>query len=54
MDEFDEHYLYQTVLNNGLKDTTYADTGVINSVMVINENKLPGRRDKWTKRRIFS
>ena len=31
MDEFDEHYLYQTALYNGLTDTTFADTGVINS-----------------------
>ena len=36
MDEFDEqHYLYQTALYNGLKDTTYADTGVLNSVLVL-------------------
>ena len=27
---FDEHYLYQTALYNGLTDTTFADTGVIN------------------------
>ena len=41
MDEFDEqHYLYQTALYNGLTDTTYADTGVINSAMVIDENRL--------------
>ena len=49
MDEFDEHYLYQTALNNGLKDTTYADTGVLNSDMAIDENRPLGRRDKWTK-----
>ena len=49
MDEFDEHYLYQTALYNGLTDTTFADTGVINSVMAIDENKLSGRRNKWTK-----
>ena len=31
MDEFDEHYLYQTALYNSLTDTTYADTGVLKS-----------------------
>ena len=29
MDEFDEHYLYQTALYNGLTDTTYADTDML-------------------------
>ena len=49
MDEFDEHYLYQTALNNGLKDTTYADTDMLKSVMAIDENRPLGRQDKWTK-----
>ena len=32
MDEFyEQHYLYQTALYNGLTDTTFADTCVINS-----------------------
>ena len=33
MDEFDEHYLYQTALYNGLTDTTFADTGVLKSAL---------------------
>ena len=43
---YDEH---QTALYNGLTDTTYADTGVINSVMAIDENRPLGRQNKWTK-----
>ena len=43
---FDEHYLYQTALYNGLIDTSYADTGVIKSGMANDENKPLGRRDK--------
>ena len=49
MDEFYKHYLYQTAFYNGLTDTNYADTGVINSVMVIDGKRPHGRRDKWTK-----
>ena len=49
MDEFDEHYLYQTALYNGLKDTTYADTGVHISALGAKEDKPYGKRDKWTK-----
>ena len=48
MDEFDEHYFYQTALHNSLTDTTYADTGVLKSVLA-KEEKPYGRRDKWTK-----
>ena len=42
MDEFDEHYLFQTALNNGLCDTTYADTGVINSDLEGNKVGMTG------------
>ena len=31
MDEFNEHCLYQTALYNGLTDTNFANTGVINA-----------------------
>ena len=34
--------LFQTALNNGLRDTTYADTGVINSDLDGNKVGMTG------------
>ena len=48
MDEFDEHYLYQTALYNGLTDTTFADTGVINSDFDGNKVGMTGLALKMT------
>ena len=48
MDEFDEHYLYHTALCNGLQDTTYADTGVINSDFEGNKIGMTGLALKIT------
>ena len=47
MDEFDEQYLYQTALNNGLKDTTYADTSVVNSALEEAE-----RTNHWEEKQV--
>ena len=48
MDEFDEHYLYHTALCNGLQDTTYADTGVINGDFEGNKIGMTGLALKIT------
>ena len=52
MDEFDEHYLYQTALYNGLTDTTYADTGVLKSALGAKEDK-PLERDKTSNQEAY-
>ena len=54
MDEFDEQYLYQTALYNGLTDTTYPDTGVLKSALGAKENKPPGGETNGPMRRTES
>ena len=50
MDEFDEHYLYQTALYNGLTDTIYADTVCLKVTLKLMKINLLGEETSGQKK----